>query len=130
MRVTKAIRDYVEAEINKKYDDAANEIGKEYFAEKEQVEKEIRKIMQEASAKAEEYAVSKGFTTRNCYRSSCLFSFDGGIGKQELENNIYATRRELQMKAKSKTNQVLFDLEMGETNKAKLREVLDNIAVE
>jgi vacuolar-type H+-ATPase subunit H len=130
VRVTRAIREYVEAEIYKKYNDAADEIGKEYFAEKEQIEEHIKKIMKKASEEAEAYAANKGFASRYSYRGHCLFSYDGSVMKQDLETTIYSNRRELSEKAKEKAKQVLFDLEMGDTDKAKLKEVLDNITVD
>ena len=48
MRVTRAIREFVEEEIRKKYDAAAAEIGKDYEAEKQKVMDVVTKIMYKA----------------------------------------------------------------------------------
>ena len=130
MRVTRAIREYVEQEIYKKYQDAQDEIGKDYFAEREEVTKHIIDIMKEASKKAEEFAESKGFECNHGYRDMCLFHLSGTIDKPEISQKINEERNKLRHKEQAKIKQVLFDLEMGDTDKAKLKEVLDNIIVD
>ena len=130
MRVTRAIREYVEDEIRKKYDDAEQEIGKEYEAEKAKVLDMLTKIMDKAQGEALEYLKLVGFEFKPCYRSEHLFSLSGSVGKQDIEDEIYRQKNIIRSKRYDKTKQVLFDLEMGETGKAQLKEVLDNITVD
>lgn len=131
MRVTRAIREYVEAEIYKKYEGAKDQVGKEYFEEKDEVMNYIRNIALEASAKAKEYILSKGYTVKESWRNDkALFSFDGSFQKKEVEDEIFRKRNIIEENRRSKTKQVLFDLEMGDTEKAQLKNVLDSIVVE
>jgi len=129
MRVTKAIREYVEEEISKKYNKVIEEHSKPYKEECNQVEEEVRKIMQKASNEAREYLQSVDFdSTRN--GDSCLFSLYGWIKNDAKEKEVNEYRKEMESKRNAKIKQVLFDLEMGDTEKKQLREVLDNIVVE
>ena len=130
MRVTRAIREYVEEEIRKKYDAAAGEIGKEYEAEKQKVIDMVTKIMYKAESEALEYLKLVGFEPSYCYRSDHFFSMYGNVAKKDVEDKLYKERQELRGKCEKKIKQVLFDLEMGETEKAELKEVLDAITVE
>jgi len=129
MRISKAIREYVEEEIYKKYNDAASEIGKEYYDEKKQVEEMVLEIMTEASKKAEEYLKDLGYMVMHGYRSDSIFSLNGSFSKPE-ENSINNKRNDMRSKARAKARQVLFDLEMGETTKQQLKEFLDNVVID
>ena len=129
MRVSKAIREYVEEEIYKKYSDAANEIGKDYYEAKEQAKEMVEEIMKEASSKAETYLKDLGYDVMYGYRDNCLFSLNGSFLKNE-EREINDKRNELRSKSRAKARQILFDLEMGEANKNELREILDNITID
>ena len=44
MRLTKAIREYVESEIYAKYQEASREIGKEYFDQKNQAKEMVEEV--------------------------------------------------------------------------------------
>ena len=131
MRVTKAIREYVEEEISKKYDNAANEIGKEYYDARDVIMYEINKIIQEASDKIIKYANENGYEYQYGYRSNdSMLVLNGSIGKKEIENKIHDERMRIRNKKYDKIKEVLFNLEMGETQKAELKSVLDSITIE
>lgn len=130
MRVTKAIREYVEEEIYKKYDAVGKQIGSEYEEEKKQVITEVTKIMKEASKKAEEYITNAGFEYEYGYRRKGIFSLDANILKRGIEEANWEERNKFRSKAQQKIKQVLFDLEMGDTGKQQLREILDSIIVD
>lgn len=130
MRVTRAIREFVEEEIRKKYDAAAAEIGKDYEAEKQKVMDVVTKIMHKAEGEALEYLKLVGFEPSHYYRSDHLFNISGSVTKKGVEDKLFKERQELRNKCEKKIKQVLFDLEMGETEKAELKEVLDAITVE
>lgn len=130
MRVTKAVREYVEEEIQKKYQEKKNLIGKEYEAERNTVKEKLQEILDEANMKAAEYLKSVGFQAR-CYRvPEEAFSWHGSPCKPELEEVLGQERQLLEAKCRLKIKQVLFDLEMGETAKSELKEVLDNLVVD
>ena len=130
MRVTKAIREYVEEQIRAKYDIKRNEMGAEYSAERDQVVKEVENLLDDANKKALEYLHSVGYEVVS-YRNTCpLFSMYGRVAKQDVEERLQSERAVWNKKCEAKIKQVLFDLEMGETAKAELKDVLDRIVVD
>ena len=129
MRISKAIREYVEEEIRKKYYDAADEIGKEYYEEKNEAKEMVLEIMRGASAKAEQYLKDLGYNISMGYKDDCMFYMSGSFSK-EIEGRINAQRNDITCKWRDKARKVLFDLEMGDANKKELREILDNITVD
>ena len=74
MRVTKAIREYVEEEISKKYDAVINNVGKDYYAERDNITDHVKEIMQEASNKAVAYLESVGYSHSRCDKG-CMDGF-------------------------------------------------------
>ena len=129
MRVSKAIREYVEDEIYRKYDAASKEIGKEYYDDKERAEEMVREIMDEAAHKAEQYLEDLGYKVDHGYFGRGLFSLNGSFRK-DIESEINDQRIELRNKAREKTRKVLFDLEMGEADKKELKDILDNLVID
>ena len=131
MRVTKAIREYVEEEITNKYAERRNTIGEAYREEQKQVEEHLKVFLEEANEKAKEYIATTGF---ECYSYGRYyadpFSFNGSIRKPDMERIHDEERRLIDMKCAAKIKQVLFDLEMGETAKNELKQVLDSIVVD
>lgn len=130
MRVTKAIREYVEEEIRKKYNEAERNIGAEYQAEKDHVIETVTKIMDKAEGEALEYLKLVGFNANPGYRSTHLFNLSGCVSKKEVEDEIWKQKDALRKRCNDKIRQILFDLEMGETGKAQLKEVLDKVTVD
>lgn len=130
MRVTKAIREYVEEEIRKKYQEKKNLVGKEYEEERNAVVDKLQAFLDEANWKALEYAKSSGYELQ-CYRSPAdAFHWHGRLCKPEQEEINSKERQLLDRKCDAKIKQVLFDLEMGETAKAELKDVLDNLVID
>lgn len=130
MRVTKAIREYVEEEIRRKYDAKKLEVGKEYRQEQETVKGKLQEFLDEANEKAEEYLKSVRFEAFSYRYPATTFNWNGTPRRQEIEDIINEERRLLDAKCNAKIKQVLFDLEMGDTAKAELKEILDNIVVD
>lgn len=128
MRVTRAIREYVENEIKKKYQTKMNDIGKEYEIEREKVEEHIEKIRLTAEKEAQEYLDSVGYITGR-YGKSTVFS-TAYVRNEEIEQELSTKRSKLRDSQEEKIKQVLFDLEMGDTQKAELKAVLDNIVID
>ncbi len=130
MRVTKAVREYVEEEIQKKYQEKKNLIGKEYEAERDAVKNKLQEFLDEANRKALEYARNAGYEMQYYRTPAEAFSWQGRLCKPDMEGINNEERRLLDMKCSAKIKQVLFDLEMGETAKNELKEVLDNLVVD
>lgn len=130
MRVTKAIREYVEEQIKAKYNVKRNEVGKEYEAERESIASEVEKILNEANEKALTYLQSVGYENKSWRENVKPFQTNGRVTKEDVEQQLKAERAEWDRKCSEKTKQVLFDLEMGETAKAELKDVLDNLVVD
>lgn len=132
MRVTRAIREYVEEEINKKYSAVINKIGADYNAEKDKVRDGVLAIMEEANKKALDYIHECGFDHNGRYynNNNSVFELRGYIEKPDEEDRLNNERSLLRDSMQKKIKQVLFDLEMGDTEKAQLKDVLDGITVD
>ena len=128
MRVTKAVREYIEEEVWKKYREPIENVGADYKREKASVEDEIRDIVSAANEEAMRLAEQNGFVIARY--SSSLVSLNGRIEKPDMEDEIRAARNEWEKKCNNKIKKILFDLEMGETQKAELKEMLDNLTVD
>ncbi len=129
MRVTKAIREYVEDEIYKKYREASEEIGKEYCEDKKQAQEMVEEIMHEASDKAVQYLKDLGYVISMGYRDNGIFHISGSFHKP-IESEINGKRTDLISKAREKARKVLFDLEMGDADKKQLKDILDNLTID
>lgn len=130
MRVTKAIREYVEDEINRKHHEATENVGKEYYKEQKEIQEHIKQMLDEVEEKAQAYIVEHGYTHVKGYRDDSMFYISGRIIKTEEEDKCNKEYARLRDQVREKTRQVLFDLEMGETAKAELKSVLDSITIE
>lgn len=132
MRVTRAIREYVEDEISKKYQAVRDSIGKDYCAECDALEEEIKVIADEANHKAIEVIRARGFEPTKDWRhhDEGPISYSRCFNKPEESQRINNECRALDDRKRAKIKQVLFDLEMGATEKAELIEVLDSITVD
>ena len=129
MRVTKAIREYVEEEIRKKYDEKTKDIGKEYQEEKKLINDHLNEILAEANDKAMQYIESVGYHYSS-YRGDFPFTRYGEATKPAVQEAIGDERRAWETKCNAKIKEVIFNLEMGETAKAELKDLLDNMVVD
>lgn len=129
MRVSKAIREYVESEIYAKYHEASKEIGKEYYDQKQQAQEMVEEIMHEASDKAMQYLKDLGYEISMGYRDNGIFHISGSFHKP-IESEINSKRTELISKSREKARKVLFDLEMGDADKKQLKDILDNLTID
>ena len=133
MRVTRAIREYVEEEINKKYKPVIEEVGKDYFNRKEALLTRINAKINEYEKELQQMAAEEGFTVRGPYygdRPGQIIKMGDDIWIKEEQEEINEECRRLRGRITEKTRQVLFDLEMGETAKAELVEVLDRLVAD
>lgn len=130
MRVTKAIREYVEEEIRKKYDEVVQNVCSDYYKERADLYEHIQAIIEDASMTIEQYITQRGFTYKRGYRDDNILCISGNIVKEDQEVKANNERVRLRNQMREKTKQVLFDLEMGETAKAELKDVLDNLTID
>ena len=130
MRVTRAIREYVEEDIRVKYDMAIAGLEPEYKAEKEAVERRIEEIRKEACDKAMAYLAEVGYERSYHWHNEGIFEYHGSVVKRDKEDRLGAETSRLRNNMLKKQKQVLFDLEMGETNKAELKEILDSVVID
>lgn len=130
MRVTKAIREYVEEEIRRKYQAKKDEVGKEYYAEREDVKNRLQDILDKANEEADQYMKSVRYACLQYRVVGPAFGWRSTPTKPEQEDIISKERQLIEAKCSAKIKQVLFDLEMGETAKAELKDVLDNLVID
>ena len=130
MRVTKAIREYVEQEINRKYDERELEIGKEYNARRNQLSDELEEKRKEFEDQMKKIVEDAGFEVYTRYGVSNLLTCNSNFHIAETEEQLREERNALTKRRREMIRQVLFDLEMGETAKAELKDILDNLVIE
>ena len=132
MRVTRAVREYVEDEISKKYQAVRDTIGREYYDECDALEEEIKVIAEEANRRAIEVILARGFEpTRNWrHNEEGPISYSRCFQKPNECQRINNACCDLDTRKRAKIKQVLFDLEMGATEKAELIEVLNSITID
>lgn len=132
MKVTKTIREYVESEINKKFEPQLASLGVDYNQQKNEAinmakefviaaNSELIRLLKERGM----YSYQAGYYYRDpiSFNSSC-------IGDKNTEDRIAQQRREITRKRDAAIKDLLLGLELGETNKNTLRAALDAISVE
>lgn len=129
MRVTRAIREYVEEEISKKYHAVIDGICPEYRAQKDAVEQHVKEIMRDASREIKAYLDDCGYQYYTSWRCDDILRLDCTISKSDDEDRMRSLRSRLNAEKEAKIKQVLFDLELGSTEKAQLKDVLDSIVI-
>lgn len=127
MRVTKLIREHVEAEVGKVYSAKIEAVGANYFKEKEQLENELEAIAKEASKKAEALIAERGFEVGNKWGHEKTISVTCSIKKEAEEEKNSKERRELREKKNEIIKDILLSLELGEVTKAELTKLLSEI---
>ena len=111
MRVTKIIREYIETEVNKKYKEKLNSIPNEYQEDYDKMIKEI----------AKKYDMLKeGANDIVSYSTYYLGNYDRWNDRQNLE-------RKLKQERDDKVAEIVLSLELGDTNKKELTEILKNV---
>ena len=115
MRVTKIIREYIESEVNKKYKEKLNSIPNEYKEDYNKMIKEIEKEVKKCSIKVKEiakkYDMLKEGTNDIVSYSTYYLGLERKL-KQERDDNVA---------------KIVLSLELGDTNKKELTEILKNV---
>lgn len=124
MRVTKIIREYIESEVNKKYKEKLKSIPDDYQEDYNKMIKEIEKAIDRCNVKVREIASRYNMLKENrdivSYSSYYLGNYDRWNDRQNLEIKLKQERDD-------KIAEIILGLELGDTNKKELAEVLKNV---
>ena len=126
MRVTKVIKDYIEREINKKYQEKLNSIPNDYQEDYNKMIEEIRQYAEKCNEKAKDIARKYDMLEKEDYNIIEYRTYY--LGNSERLQKRRDIERELKKEKDDKIAQTILDLELGEVNKKELNDVLNNIS--
>ncbi len=126
MRVTKVIKDYIEREINKKYQEKLNSIPNDYQEDYNKMIEEIRQYAEKCNEKAKDIARKYDMLEEKDYDIIEYRTYR--LGNSERQQKRRDIERELKKEKDNKIAQTILDLELGEVNKKELNDVLNNIS--
>lgn len=132
MRVTRVIREYVEREVNAKFDPKVREIAAEYEREKEELAHRLEALCAETEEKALEIAKSLGFDyvhTRWGSSSKSVSVSPYAFSNEEKSEAVIAAQNNLANQRRTAIENILLSLELGETTKAELKNVIDSVEI-
>ena len=125
MRVTGVIKDYITREVNKKYQEKLDSIPNDYQEDYDKMISEIEALVDETNIKARQIAEKYGMLKEKNYDIIDYHTYR--LGDNTRSDKRYALVRELKQKRDDKIAQIIFDLELGETTKKELNNVLANV---
>ena len=125
MRVTPVIKDYVTREVNKKYQEKLDSIPNDYQEDYDKMIGEIEALVDETNIKARQIAEKYGMLKEKNYKIIDYSTYR--LGDDTRSDKRYALVRELKQKRDDKIAQIILDLELGETTKKQLNDVLANV---
>lgn len=131
MRVTKVIRDYVEREVSAKFDAQLKDLGKDYSEQLQKFSDEADELKTRWIEELNDLAAAYGLSlTMSRYGLRCPVSVDTYVYKdEEKDKEIQETRRRLEARRRDAIEEILLNLELGETTKADLRSAIDSLEV-
>ena len=125
MRVTGVIKDYITREVNKKYQEKLDSIPNDYQEDYDKMISEIEALVDETNIKARQIAEKYGMLEEKNYKIIDYSTYR--LGDDTRSDKRYALVRELKQKRDDKIAQIILDLELGETTKKELNDVLANV---
>ena len=125
MRVTGVIKDYITREVNKKYREKLDSIPNDYQEDYDKMIDEIQALVDETNVKARQIAEKYGMLKEKNYKIIDYNSYR--LGDSERSDKRYALVNELKKERDDKIAQIILDLELGETTKKELNDVLANV---
>ena len=125
MRVTGVIKDYITREVNKKYREKLDSIPNDYQEDYDKMISEIEALVDETNIKARQIAEKYGMLKEKNYKIIDYNSYR--LGDSERSDKRYALVNELKKERDDKIAQIILDLELGETTKKELNDVLANV---
>ena len=125
MRVTGVIKDYITREVNKKYQEKLDSIPNDYQEDYDMMISEIETLVDETNIKARQIAEKYGMLKEKNYEIIDYNTYR--LGDSERSDKRYALVSELKKECDDKIAQIILDLELGETTKKELNDVLANV---
>ena len=125
MRVTGVIKDYITREVNKKYQEKLDSIPNDYQEDYDKMISEIEALVDETNIKARQIAEKYGMLKEKNYDIIDYHTYR--LGDSERSDKRYALVSELKKERDDKIAQIILDLELGETTKKELNDVLANV---
>ena len=125
MRVTGVIKDYITREVNKKYQEKLDSIPNDYQEDYDRMISEIKALVDETNIKARQIAEKYGMLKEKNYEIIDYSTYH--LGDNTRSDKRYALERELKKERDDKIAQIILDLELGETTKKELNNVLANV---
>lgn len=125
MRVTGVIKDYITREVNKKYQEKLDSIPNDYQEDYDKMIDEIEALVNETNVKARQIAEKYGMLKEKNYNIIDYHTYR--LGDSERSDKRYALVNELRKERDDKIAQIILDLELGETTKKELNDVLANV---
>ena len=125
MRVTGVIKDYITREVNKKYREKLDSIPNDYQEDYDKMIDEIETLVDETNVKARQIAEKYGMLKEKNYKIIDYSTYR--LGDNTRSDKRYALERELRKERDDKIAQIILDLELGETTKKELNDVLANV---
>ena len=125
MRVTRVIKDYITREVNKKYQEKLDSIPNDYQEDYDKMIDEIEALVDETNIKARQIAEKYGMLKEKNYDIIDYHTYR--LGDSERIDKRYALVNELKKERDDKIAQIILDLELGETTKKELNDVLANV---
>ena len=125
MRVTGVIKDYITREVNKKYREKLDSIPNDYQEDYDKMISEIEALVDETNIKARQIAEKYGMLKEKNYKIIDYNTYR--LGDSERSDKRYALVNELKKERDDKIAQIILDLELGETTKKELNDVLANV---
>ena len=125
MRVTGVIKDYITREVTKKYREKLDSIPNDYQEDYDKMIDEIQALVDETNVKARQIAEKYGMLKEKNYKIIDYSTYR--LGDNTRSDKRYALERELRKERDDKIAQIILDLELGETTKKELNDVLANV---
>lgn len=127
MRVTTIIKDYITNEVNKKYKEKLDSIPNDYQNDWDKMVEELEEYTKQCNIKAKEI-VKKYDMLPNEEKDYTIIDYHTyRLGNDERRNIRKNIEYELGQKKKDTIARIILDLELGETNKKELTEILSKI---
>ena len=125
MRVTRVIKDYITREVTKKYREKLDSIPNDYQEDYDKMIDEIEALVDETNVKARQIAEKYGMLEEKNYNIIDYHTYR--LGDNTRSDKRYALVRELRKERDDKIAQIILDLELGETTKKELNDILANV---
>ena len=125
MRVTGVIKDYITREVTKKYQEKLDSIPNDYQEDYDKMIDEIEALVDETNVKARQIAEKYGMLEEKNYNIIDYHTYR--LGDSERSDKRYALVNKLKKERDDKIAQIILDLELGETTKKELNDVLANV---